>query len=533
MRFKFYLLIIVIFQNVATLAQDWKVYPYYPPGSKISFPKDEGRHTSEPIEWWYTCGHLKGATSGKTYSYMLTYFYYPATIYDGFRIFNITEDATGAFYDDTNPVNYTSLSTTNIDIRAKVFSGGSEFWTNSRDAADKIIPFNYSLKALSANAQLSLNYNSTKRPLILGDDGYLEQGLSNYTYYYSQTNNQVAGQLILNGVSEQVTGIAWIDRQYGNFNPMSGEKYEWFQLQLSNGMDLNLWNIFTVDNIVPQTEKYRILSSYVDEKTQYTTSDFKLERLAYNWMPDSLMCYAAKWRLTSSKNQVDVVISVKNENTEVKWPFRFFEGATTITGSVNGKPVTGIGFAELLHGYEQPALTITQPAGAAFKIIEPVTWQLKNPDEGRPVLYDLAYSINNKETFSPVATALKDTFFLWKNAPVTEGDKIWFKVSAYSVDKKLNGFDISDVETTVDSSPNSSQKTKLYPNPVIDNFHLVPSLTNQNGTVEIINGSGHIIHVFKNESINNTYDARFLRPGAYFLRFEKDGTKSIVKFIKK
>src|SRR5690606_11081070 len=96
---------------LSTFAQDWKVYPYTPNGSLISFSTDEGRHTAEPIEWWYTSGHITGATSGKDYSYMLTYFYYPASIFDGFRILNITDHSTGEFYQDVNPVNYTNLST--------------------------------------------------------------------------------------------------------------------------------------------------------------------------------------------------------------------------------------------------------------------------------------------------------------------------------------------------------------------------------------------------------------------------------------
>ena len=35
------------------IAQDWKVYPHTPEGSRISFPKDEGRHPNDSVEWWY------------------------------------------------------------------------------------------------------------------------------------------------------------------------------------------------------------------------------------------------------------------------------------------------------------------------------------------------------------------------------------------------------------------------------------------------------------------------------------------------
>ena len=105
MKVTYYLLIATTLVSQYGYTQDWKIFPYKPAGSAISFPKDEGRHGSEPIEWWYNSGQLKGATSGKTYSYMLTYFYYPASTFDGFRILNITDDATGKFYEESRPLN--------------------------------------------------------------------------------------------------------------------------------------------------------------------------------------------------------------------------------------------------------------------------------------------------------------------------------------------------------------------------------------------------------------------------------------------
>ncbi|MBS0011784.1 MAG: hypothetical protein KFF49_10270, partial [Bacteroidales bacterium] len=83
------IIIILLFCSHTLFAQSWKVYPYNPEGSLISFPDDEGRHPDEPVEWWYTTGHLTGGSTGKRYSYMLSYFYRPVSVFDGFRIFNI------------------------------------------------------------------------------------------------------------------------------------------------------------------------------------------------------------------------------------------------------------------------------------------------------------------------------------------------------------------------------------------------------------------------------------------------------------
>jgi len=530
MKLKFTFLLIAISITAASFAQDWKTYPYSPPGSKISFPKDEGRHSSEPIEWWYTSGHVTGVSSGKSYSFMLTYFYFPATSYDGFRILNITDDATGKFYEDTRPLNYTALSTTNLNIEAKLFEGGKERWTNARNSSGQIIPFEYTINAASADAAFDFYVTSLKRPLILGDDGLFDQGMNNYTYYYSQTKNAVSGMLTLNGITEEVKGISWIDRQYGNFNPMTGENYEWFHVQLSNGTDFNLWNIFTLNRKIPNDPKYKILAAYVNDATQFTTSDFQLERLAFNTMNDSAVTYASKWKLTSAKNNIDLTIAIKNNNNEIKWPFRFYEGATTISGTVDGKSVTGAGFAELLHSYENPSLTIQYPSGGTYKINEPIKWQLLNPDEGRPVSYDVEYSINDKATFNSITTGLTDTFFLWKDAPVVIGDKIWFKITASSVDKKLKGIAMSELASTVSSD--ISEMITIYPNPVTNFFQINPALNNGTQRVEVIDAAGKIVKVFSDVSSNEFY-VEHLNPGVYFARFLNGAKKTVIKFIKK
>lgn len=520
---------------LSTFAQDWKVYPYTPNGSLISFSTDEGRHTAEPIEWWYTSGHITGATSGKDYSYMLTYFYYPASIFDGFRILNITDHSTGEFYQDVKPVNYTNLSTSNLDIAANVYTEGTDTWTNKLDGSNAIIPFEYVISAAASVGSLNLEYETLKRPLILGDDGYLDQGLNNYTYYYSQTKNAVTGTLTLNGTTESVTGTSWIDRQYGDFNPLTGEKYEWFCLQLSNGMDINLWNVFTNTRTVPDNDKYKILAAYVDESTQYTTSDFQIERLAFNWMQDDVMCYSKQWRLTSALHNIDLTITVEHDNTEVQLPFRFFEGSTTITGTIDGVAVTGLGFAELLHSYENPEVSFVSPNGGIYDTAMPISWQLNNPDDGRPIYYDLEYSIDNQVTFLPITQDITTNSYTWNNPPLSNGDEVWFKLTAHSVDGVLADEIItaSSSTATLDISDANVFNVKLFPNPVEQQLTLQFPYQLSDAYGKIIDIQGRLVKAFKINSDTFAIDTKFLKSGLYYLKLDSNGKHSAIKFIKK
>ncbi|WP_298533238.1 lipocalin-like domain-containing protein [uncultured Algibacter sp.] len=540
--------VLVLFFLVSFLgnAQVWKTYPYNPttnPTSEIAFPLDEGRHSSEELEWWYVSGHIT-TNSDKEYSFMLTYFFRPTSVsifnFDGFRILNITDESDGTFYQDTKALNYTTLSETGLNIEASIFPSGSEFWRNKKDNGDMSIPFEYEISASSAEVSIAFDLETVKRPLIVGGDGKFNQGASSYTYYYSQTENNVTGSLTLNGLTETITGKAWIDRQYGDFNPFTGEDYEWFSIKLDNGTDLNLWNIFNANREIPNNLNYKILSAYVDENqnTQYTVSDFEIERLEYFFTPDNLKSYSKKWRLTSTSKNIDLLITSNYEASEVnisELSFRFFEGATTVTGTINGASVNGVGFAELLHNYEHPDVSLVEPSEGVYDTTAPITWTLNNPDDGRPIKYDLEYSIDNKATFLPISTGLTNTSYTWDGAALSNGDKVWFKVKAYSIDNTFNSEIVSSssFDTTLGLAKSVHSNFKVYPNPVKNRFTLSFNQPINNRVMEIISLTGRKVYTeVLSNSLKQDVDINFLSNGIYFLRLNGQGISQTIKLIK-
>ncbi|WP_066225531.1 lipocalin-like domain-containing protein [Formosa haliotis] len=520
-----------------TQAQDWKTYPYSPEGSLISFPKDEGAHTAEAVEWWYTAGEVVGETSGKHYAYMLSYFDYSYGGFDGFRIFNLRDLSTGAFYQSTLPLYYKTLSTEALSIEAAVVLGTTETWSNTVDGDNKIIPFEYTVKASSDAGSIDFLYESVKRPLIIGGTGKIDQGSSKYSYYYSQTKNEVSGKITLNGITENVIGTAWIDRQYGNFNPLSSEKYEWFSLQLSNGMDLNLWNIFTPENTVPNNSKYKILSAYVNEDTRFTIHDFNIERLAFNWMPDEAKCYSKKWHLTAASKGIDLTIENRYTDAEIQLPFRFYEGATTITGTINGVEVTGIGFSELVHSYEHPEISISSLPDQMYTPGIPVTWELENPDDGRPIYYDILFS-TDETNFMEIASNLTDTSFTWDSPTLEQGDTVTFKVVAHSIDNALISETTSDpwVFSTLSVEESVLNQINIFPNPVQSQLHLHVPQQLKNLNVQVIDISGRIVSQIKVPAGSSkivAIDTKNFHSGFYYLHCISNGAKKSFKFIKK
>lgn len=545
MKFRYYSYAIFLLFSVSQgFAQSWKNYPYSPEGSFISFPDDEGRHNEEPIEWWYTAGHVVGSVTGNHYSYMLTYFYYPAYGYDGFRILNLSNEDTGQFFNETSPLYYSEMAIARLNIKAIISQDITESWTNKTNDDGKMIPFEYSLSATAAHGALNLKYIALKPPLILGESGLFNQGENSYTYYYSLTKNSVTGTITFNGTMETVTGTSWVDRQYGTFNPLTEEDYEWFYIQLSNEMDLNIYNLFTKDRLLPDTATYKHMSVYIDTITQYTTHDFEMERLSFQYMPDSARCYAQKWRLSSLVNNIDLIITTLHNNSEVQLPFRFFEGSTMITGTVDGIPVTGIGFAELLHSYEKPDITITYPVGESWSSSRAISWDINNFDAGRPLQYDLECSIDNAQTFFTIAEGLSDSFFYWKDPSVSTGSSCWFKVTAYSIDTTLQNTvitaDASVFDPTLTTSIDVSVSDKIdnnlfsvYPNPTDGLLFLDLKEGHSYEYFQITDVFGQII-LQKNISNNHQvqFDISNQVAGLYFIGLFSEDTKVVSKFIK-
>ena len=106
---------------------------------------------------------------------MLSYFHSPISIFDGFRIFNISDDDQGIFYTETQALNYNILAHDSLNIEARILSGGTEKWHNKTDAMGKSLPFEYKISAASSGRAVNLEYNALKPPLILADSGYFYQ----------------------------------------------------------------------------------------------------------------------------------------------------------------------------------------------------------------------------------------------------------------------------------------------------------------------------------------------------------------------
>jgi len=434
---------------------DWKQYPYYPTGTLISFPLDEGAHDTAifPIEWWYVNFHLIGNDTGNEYGSFVAFYKIQTSMMDKkeVRIFSISDieaeknytntkigtltassdylnlnfayitndykkteqSSTGAIssnliYENLEMMNtldretidistnqitlmnlpYSNLSSmaNTIDICEKNYQEeGDElkqhdYWyTKTNDQG--LLPFQYTLivggnsKQDSQPMELNVDMDCQKKPLIVGRDGVIYYGYDAFSYYYGLTKLTVNGTISVHGVTEEVTGNAWIDHQWGNFinqNPPPWGltiTYEWFSIQLVDNREIvvgDMWNRETGEKMsLSYTDGLNLINSDGSIKLLY---DYQITPLSFWNDTSDKHVYSNKWHLTEASRSIDLIVTPVFQNQMMRFKENhqllqqileelfpgacFWEGVGIVTGTINDIPVNGKAYVELTHYYD-------------------------------------------------------------------------------------------------------------------------------------------------------------------------------------
>jgi predicted secreted hydrolase len=165
-----------------------------------------------------------------------------------------------------------------------------------------------------------------KPPLAVNGSGFIKLPKGD-SGYYSQTRLETKGELTLNGVTKKVSGIQWIDRQWlgMSFAANLNYYYDWWALQLNNNEEAILFRIKdTATNAVAMSV---LEINHADGKREHVDG-FVLTDLPLGW---KLSAPSAGWELK---------IAPVFKDQEI-WQ------DCDITGTIHGKPVTGLAAAEL------------------------------------------------------------------------------------------------------------------------------------------------------------------------------------------
>jgi predicted secreted hydrolase len=326
------------------------------PGRKLTFPADHYSHPDFKIEWWYYTGHLE-SESGKRYGYQVTFFRF------GLRDRQSQIKDQPPYFTDLYMAH---LAVSDIDQKKFLFRErlNRGYQGKAGAATDRYLVWNedwkvegdlktHLIQVNDRGTRLSLRLSSLKVPVLHGQNGLSQkgEGEGRAAYYYSLTRMKTEGEITIDGKTEKVLGLSWMDHEFGS-NQLREDQvgWDWFSLQLDNETEFMLYLIRKKDG---SPDPY---SSGTLVKADGTTKHLKLEDfqigILERWKSaKSGGNYPMKWKVTIPGEGVEFEIVpeftdqelITNRSTRVT----YWEGAVQIRGAVQRKPVAGLGYVEM------------------------------------------------------------------------------------------------------------------------------------------------------------------------------------------
>ncbi len=302
----------------------------------ISLPRDEAPH-DVLSEWWYYTGHLDAA-DGTTYGFELVIF---QAVRQGYPVgyaahFAIADPADSSF-------RYFQRSTTSLKLQgAGHYDLAVGDWRLSgQNGADHI-------SATQDGYGLDLTLQPEKPPVLQGGTGIVSFGPAGVSYYYSRTRLKASGTLVVDGRSREVSGLAWMDHQWGDY-VVAGGGWDWYSLQLDDGADVMLSVLRDGDGRVAGA-----YGTYVAPDGQATTlraEDFQVEPTGRWTSPRTGIAYPSGWRARIPGRGLDLklqpVLPDQELDAQSSTSTIYWDGAVSVSGQSTGNRVAGRGYVEL------------------------------------------------------------------------------------------------------------------------------------------------------------------------------------------
>ena len=310
------------------------------PEETVRLPQDEGAHLSG-LEWWYFNGHLS-TESGQEFSYHFVTF--QSVLPSGLT----PRLAQLSWADHLN-----GLHLTEEEVAVPLLEPGSgEFdlpiagWRMSGNGEL------YHLKFGAGDYTVELEAVSQKPAVLHHGTGLVDLGVAGKTYYYSRTRLETSGTVSVSGVSHPVTGISWMDHQWGDFTTRD-IGWDWLSLNLDDGSDLMV-------SVVWERAGHKPISSYgtyipTDSAPVHLPgNDISLDSTGTWTSSVTEAVYPMNWKLRVDSLELDLTLTPSIEEAEFDLsafvPMVYWEGSVVAKGTRNGAPVAGRGFVEMV-GY--------------------------------------------------------------------------------------------------------------------------------------------------------------------------------------
>jgi predicted secreted hydrolase len=342
-----------------------------PDPQPVVLPRDDGPH-DRLTEWWYFTGHLV-AEDGRTFGFEDVIFRaergtFPVSWASHLALTDETGDR--FLYDqraEIGPQVDRSVPEEGFDLAIAgqtvfgVPDAGVAPWTMAGVGGhDRLMAAGTAASAPGAGDLgatgfgLDLTLDGSAGPVTLHDrDGWVDFGPAGGSYYYSRTKMSAKGSLTLAGETFPVTGAAWFDHQWGDFISVGGGGWDWFAINLDDGVDLTLSLVRAADGSYPLI--YGTLTR-PDGAAEYLSREAFAVGATGEWISEATgATWPAGWRITVPGEELVIdlapTVAAQELDTRATTGVVYWEGSQVVTATRAGVPLGGQAYVELTgHG---------------------------------------------------------------------------------------------------------------------------------------------------------------------------------------
>ena len=223
-------------------------------GRTFAFPADHGPHPDYRIEWWYVTANLVDST-GAVHGAQWTLFRQasrPGAQQEGWANQQIWMGHAAVTRADTHRYSeaFARGGVGQAGVEATPYLAWIDSWEmrgRDRMRDDTIAPLE--LTASGADFSYALRLDADRALVLQGDAGYSKKSeRGQASYYFSQPFFKATGSITIDGKPVEVTGQAWMDREWGS-QPLASDQigWDWFSLHLNSGEKLVLFRLRQTD----------------------------------------------------------------------------------------------------------------------------------------------------------------------------------------------------------------------------------------------------------------------------------------------
>jgi len=308
----------------------------------VALPRDDGPH-NVTTEWWYYTGHLF-TEAGERYGFQYVIFKARRGDLLGYvGHFAVTDNRRGEFHYDQRIAGADGVS------RPGPGPGGTGFDLTLGDWEMRGADGEDELRAAMPGYAIDLRLRSLKPAALHDGDGFIRYTPESASYYYSRTRLAVEGTLTVDGEPLAVTGEAWMDHQWGDFQTYEEGGWDWYAIQLEDGREVMLYVIRD-----PAGNPAIVDGSVVAEDGALTVleaDDFSVEATGRWTSPETGTTYPSGWRVEVPGEALSLTLTPSLPNQELDTRpttgVIYWEGEAAVSGTAGGEPIGGLAYVEL------------------------------------------------------------------------------------------------------------------------------------------------------------------------------------------